>query len=237
MNFAVIFAGGIGKRMNGGALPKQFLKLHGKPIIVHTIENFQVNKMINGIVVVCIKEWIDYCKRLIEEYNLFKVLDIVEGGESGQISIFNGLKACNNFSKNERDVVPIHDGVRPIINEKLIDKNIESVLKNGSAVSASKVNESIVLRKEDIIGEVVDREKCWTAKAPQSFILSEVFANSFDAIQKGNKDFIDSASLMQSYGKKLFIVECSSDNIKITTPEDFYIFRAIFEKKENEQLL
>lgn len=235
-NIAVIFAGGVGKRMNNNALPKQFLTLHGKEIIIHTIEKFEKNKNIDAIIVVCVEGWIDFLQKLLEKYSIKKVISIVKNGNTGQESIFNGLcKAKELFGEN--NIVLIHDGVRPIIDNELIDKNIESVKKYGTAVSCSKVTETVILRENDLVNEVVDRQKSWLAKAPQSFVLKNILECHIDAVNKGLNDYIDSATIMRAYGFDLNIVECSNENIKITTPTDYYIFRAIFEKKENEQLL
>ncbi len=122
MNFAVIFAGGTGQRMNTESLPKQFLKVHGKEIIVHTIEHFQYCEDIDGIVVVCISSFIDFMKELKEKYKLNKILKIVPGGDCGQSSIFNGLSAIKEFSHSDNDIVLIHDGVRPLIDKATIEK-------------------------------------------------------------------------------------------------------------------
>ena len=115
MNIALIFAGGIGKRMNVTGIPKQFLKLYGKEIIIYTLEIFENNKNIDGIVISCLKEKIEDLKKIIEKNNLKKIVSIVSGGNTGQESIYNGLKEIEKrYSKN--DIILIHDGVRPLIN-------------------------------------------------------------------------------------------------------------------------
>lgn len=234
-NIAVIFAGGVGKRMNNNAVPKQFLTLHGKPIIIHTIEKFENCPEIDGIVVVCFEPWINRLEEMLRLAGIEKVVAIVPHGTTGQDSIFNGLQKVNELYNDA--IVLIHDGVRPLIDNTLIIENINSVKKYGSAISCSKVIETVILRDNDEIDEVVDRERSWQAKAPQSFYFHDLYKCHLDARQKGKLDYIDSATLMRDYGFKLQIVECSRDNIKITTPTDYYIFRAIFEKEENEQLL
>ena len=110
MNYALIFAGGCGRRMNSKSRPKQFLELHGKEIIIYTIEHFEKHPDIEGIVVVCIKEWIDYLKRILDKNGIKKVKWIVPGGETGQDSIYNGLKVLHDNCKNE-DIVLIHDEI------------------------------------------------------------------------------------------------------------------------------
>ena len=126
MKLAVIFAGGSGKRMHAKDRPKQFLFVHGKPIIVHTIEVFNSHPEIDGIIVVCIEGWIDYMQEMQYRYRLDKIGKIVPGGESGQMSIYQGLKAAAEVYGVEDNIVLIHDGVRPLIGDQLIDENSEA---------------------------------------------------------------------------------------------------------------
>lgn len=237
MNIAVIFAGGSGQRMNTRSKPKQFLDVHGKPVIVYTLELFQEHKNIDGIVLVCIESWIDYTKELIKKYNLNKVLDVVPGGKTGQESIFLGLKTV--YEKyDKKAIVLIHDGVRPLINEDVITDCLDSVEKNGNAITIAPAIETIFRKSEDgTVGDIFRRSDCEMAKAPQCFYVKDLY-NAHLKAQKENKyDFIDSASMMQYYGYKLYTVEGPAENIKITTPSDFYIFRAIMDARENLQIL
>lgn len=238
MNYVVIFAGGTGQRMHGSSMPKQFLKVYSKPIIVHTIEKFQNCARIDRIVVVCLKSYIDYMKSLVKDYSLDKVVAVAEGGKTGQQSIFNGLKYIGeNFAVGDNDVVLIHDGVRPIIDEKLISDNIDCVLKSGSAITVSDAVETVaILNGDGVVTDVLDRKYCNIAKAPQSFYFKDVYANHLKAIKDNRLDFIDSATLMRHYGAEIHTVKCSSDNIKITTPMDYYLFKAILNAKEDIQL-
>ena len=175
MNYALIFAGGCGRRMNSKSRPKQFLELHGKEIIIYTIEHFEKHPDIEGIMVVCIKEWIDYLKRILDKNGIKKVKWIVPGGETGQDSIYNGLKVLHDNCKNE-DIVLIHDGVRPLIDEQLITENIESVKNHGSAITVAPVIETVMLADDDKVYKSVERSKCNMAKAPQSFFLKDIYA-------------------------------------------------------------
>ena len=118
MNIGVIFAGGVGKRMNSRVKPKQFLNVYGKPIIIHTLEVFDSHPDIDAIVVACLEEWIPYLNELIDKYNLKKVKKVVPGGTSGQESIYHGLLAAEEVAGQERSIVLIHDGVRPMIYKK-----------------------------------------------------------------------------------------------------------------------
>lgn len=148
MNIAIIFAGGVGKRMHAKDKPKQFLMVHGKPIIVHTVEVFQNHSEIDGIIVVCVKDWIDYMEEMKYRYRLDKIGAIVQGGETGQLSIYNGLEAAAQIYGVEKNIVLIHDGVRPLVSKKTISDNIISVKKYGNAVTCAPTKESVVLISE-----------------------------------------------------------------------------------------
>ncbi|MDO4223938.1 MAG: 2-C-methyl-D-erythritol 4-phosphate cytidylyltransferase [Acinetobacter sp.] len=238
MNSVVIFAGGTGSRMKSSTKPKQFLELHGKPILIHTLEHFEKHHQIDHIVVVCIESWIDYLENLLQRFQIRKVVKIVAGGSTGQMSIFNGLNALKDYAQSENDIVLIHDGVRPLINEDIISKNIECVQRNGNAITVKPVIETVIqVDENNSIVDVVDRTNCQTAVAPQSFYLNDIYHLHQKAQQEQRIDFTDSATLMRHYGVKLHTVMGEPDNIKITTPSDFYIFRAIYELRENAQIL
>ncbi len=236
MTYALIFAGGSGIRMNNTAKPKQFLKLHGKEIIVHTLEQFQKHPLIDGICVVCISGWIEFLQSLIEQYRLTKVCWITSGGKTGQESIFNGL--CELYSHCQASsAVLVHDGVRPLVNQELISACIDSVQKFGSAIAAAPAIETIVsVNEAGIITQITDRSQCFYAKAPQAFMLKDLYQAHIKAQQDGFTDAIDSAFLMHHYGYELHTVPCPYENIKITTPADFYIFRALYDAQESSQI-
>lgn len=233
---AVIFAGGTGQRMNSKTKPKQFLQLHGKSIILYTIENFEFHNEIDNIVVVCLEGWIDTLREELNRFNITKVSAIVPGGDSGQSSIYNGLKEAHRQSKSQEDIVLIHDGVRPFVSEKLISDNIASVKKYGSAITVVPAKESIVRTEGSLIKDIYKRNTLTIAKAPQSFYLKDIWEVHNRAIKDGKKGIIDSAELMNIYGYELHTVEGLEENIKITTAYDYYIFRAIYEAKENSQI-
>lgn len=238
MNVALIFAGGTGIRMNSKAKPKQFLELYGKPIIIYTLEIFEGHPEIDRIVVVCIEEWIEYLKKLIRRYNMQKVMAIIPGGRNTQESQYKGLKEiCSLEETNEETIVLVHDGVRPLVDAETISKNIESVKQYSSAITVTPAIETIIyVDKREYMNDVIDRKQCRMAKAPQSFFAKELYQVHLQAIQDKKLDFIDSACLLQEYGWKLHTVEGNKENIKITTPVDFYLFRAITEAKENSQI-
>lgn len=237
MNIAVIFAGGTGTRMNNKDKPKQFLKMHDKPIIIHTLEKFQNNENIDAIVIACIKQWINHLLQLIEYYHISKVKRIVPGGETGQLSIYAGLNAAKDIAEGKNAIVLIHDGVRPLINDDVINKNIASVMKNGSAITSVNVTETIMEINDDAsIKYIPDRTHSRLARAPQSFLLDEILDVHNKALLEGKKDFIDSCTMMSHYGKKLYLIDGPIENIKVTTPQDFYIMRAILDAQENSQI-
>ena len=237
MNIGVIFAGGVGKRMNSRVKPKQFINVYGKPIIIHTLEIFENHEEIDAIVVACLESWIPYLEELLQKYNIHKVVKVVPGGASGQESIYNGLVAAEEAAAGERSIVLIHDGVRPLINAKTISDNIASVKEHGSAITSVKVKETVLVVSEDnSIDSVPKREDTRLARAPQSFYLDEILAAHRRSMEEQLPGFIDSCSLMQYYGKKLYLIEGPQENIKITTPDDFYTMRSLLDAKEESQI-
>lgn len=234
-NYALIFAGGTGQRMNSNSLPKQFLVVHGKPIIIHTLLHFENCRAINGIAVVCYAPYIDKLQEMIKSFGLKKVIGVVSGGDSGQQSIFNGLQCISEFAK-EDDIVLIHDGVRPLIDGDLIKENIKCVKECGNAITVSKAIETVITMEGDDISAIKDRSKCYYAKAPQSFYFKDIYGCHLKANAENKKDFIDSATLMQYYGYTLHAIVGSEDNIKITTQKDFFMFKGLLDAREVEQI-
>lgn len=238
MNIAVVFAGGAGKRMNTRSVPKQFLEMHGKPVLIYTIEHFENHPDIDAIVLVCIADWISYAEKLLEKYHLQKVVSIVPGGASGQESIFHGLSKARELASGNRDVVLVHDGVRPLIHGETITSCLESVARYGNAITTTPAIETIFVKGEEgSVGEIFNRSRCAMARAPQCFYLEELYRAHLQAQAEGRLDFIDSAMLMQHYGATLHMVDGPVENIKITTPTDFYLFRALLEAQENMQIV
>jgi len=238
MNIAVIFAGGTGVRMSSHTRPKQFLELHGKSILLHTIEHFEYHPDIDFIVVACLEKWIDFLKKEIRRFCIKKVKWIVPGGETVQLSIYNALKKIEkNVELTDDDIVLLHDGVRPLIDQQLITRNIESVKKYGSAITVAYQYETVVtVNGEGCVDDVIDRNFVRIAKAPQSFYIKDVLRVHKMALSENKTSFIDSASMMSHYGYKLHQVIGNSDNLKVTTAIDFYMFKAMLDAREASQI-
>lgn len=233
-NIAVIFAGGSGERMKTVSKPKQFLEFRGKPIIIYTLELFDNHPDIDGIIVVCIEPWIPFLQKQLKKFEITKVSRIVPGGPTGQISIFNGLKAANEIYDNNATVL-IHDGVRPLITEKTISDNVTMVAEKGNCITCVPTTETFVVKSENGFS-IPNRENSFIARAPQSFILKDILEAHNKAKTDGFDRFIDSCTLMSHYGYKLNLVYGPVENIKITTPSDFFIFKTMVEIRENQQI-
>lgn len=236
MNIAVIFAGGAGRRMHTKSRPKQFLEYNGKPIIIYTLELFDNHPEIDGIVVACVNEWIPFLEKMLKKFEINKVKRIVLGGETGQDSIYNGLVAAKGFSQSEDDIVLIHDGVRPLITEQTISDNIEMVKKENSCITCVPATETFIVNQPDGSLEIPTRANSLIARAPQSFYLKDILSAHEQARKEGRHDFIDSCSMMHHYGHKLGKVIGPMENIKITTPTDYFVFKAMVEVHENQQI-
>lgn len=241
MNIAVIFAGGSGLRMHTKSRPKQFLDLNGKPIIIYTLELFDNHPGIDAIVVACIESWIPFLEKQLRKFEINKVVKIVPGGESGQASIYNGLCAAEAYikSKNvasEDTTVLIHDGVRPLITEETITDNINKVAEVGSCITCIPATETLVVKQHDGSLEIPSRSDSLIARAPQSFLLSDILTAHRRAIDEKKNDFIDSCTMMSHYGYRLGTIIGPMENIKITTPTDFFVLRAMVKVHEDQQI-
>lgn len=220
-------------------MPKQFLEINGKPIIIHTLDNFQNSPSIDKIYISCKKDYITTLQDLTKRFAITKVCGIVEGGSNGQDSIYRALRAAD--AENDKDaIVLIHDGVRPFVSEEVIQKNIECVKQHGSAVTCTSFFETPILSKGgEEVEEMPLKKEMFTAQAPQSFYLGEIM-DAHKKMRELNPDYVDiadSCNLYKNLGKKMYIVEGNRGNIKVTTPEDFYILRALLQYRENEQIL
>lgn len=236
MNIAIIFAGGSGIRMGAG-IPKQFLEINGKPIIVHTLDLFETHPEIDAIYMAVLEDYIPYMKKLVKKYGIEKVKGIVAGGTSGQDSIYNALSAAR--AENPGDsIVLIHDGVRPWISFDTISKNIAGVKENGNAITCTSCYETILMSTSGKLVENVPlRKDTFSAQAPQSFRLDDILA-AHEIVRKsenGYDNLVDSCTLIKSIGKEAYMVEGNRGNIKVTTPEDVYMYRALIQYRENEQ--
>lgn len=239
MNIAVIFAGGAGHRMNTKSRPKQFLELNGKPIIIYTIELFDNHPNIDAIVVVCLEPWIPFLLKMLKKFEITKVVSVIPGGESGQNSIYRGLCAAEEYANEKNDegtIVLIHDGVRPLITEDTITDNIAKVKECGSCITTVPAIETVIIDNHDDTLFIPKRSDCMMARAPQSFYLKDIIGAHRKSQEEGKIDFIDSCSLMSHYGYKLGLVQGPMENIKITTPTDFFVLRAMVEVHENQQI-
>lgn len=241
MNYAIILAGGTGQRMRRSGMPKQFLDVYGKPIIIYTLEAFQQNEKIDQIIIPCNKNWTAYMKELVERYQITKVSYIIEGGDDRTSSIMAGLKVLPE-SLDERDVVVIHDGVRPLIQQETIDKNIEVAQTRGNAMTVRASIETVVITADESAqwGDFKNRDMTYTLTAPQSFRAIELLSVMKEAEQIQNDPSMPlrDISLMYAYlGKKTWLVVEEGNNLKITTPEDYYYLKSHFELEESKNIL
>lgn len=236
MNIAMIFAGGSGVRMGSG-IPKQFLEINGKPILVHTVTLFQYHPMIDKIYISTIEDYIPYVENLVQEFHLTKVAKVIAGGETAQDSIYNCL--MTGAAENPGDsIVLLHDGVRPCVSYDVITRNIESVKKHGTAITCTPCYETILLSKDHYhVDAVPYRKETYAAQAPQSFYLKDIIAahDKIRATPTRYENMVDACTIYTTLGQKVHMIPGNRGNIKVTTPEDVYIFRAMLQYQENEQ--
>lgn len=233
-NYVILLAGGVGKRM-GTDIPKQFLEVAGKPIIVHTIERFQTNPTIESIVVVCIKEWMEKLQQMVEVYSLSKVQWIIEGGKTGHDSIRNGVF----FLKNKiaaNDYIIVHDAVRPVVPQKAIDEVLHVAHDKGNASSSIACHPPIVYTDDFVSGiRDVDREHVMLTASPQAFQYALALRCYEQAEKENLHDTTFTSSLLIHCGKRVYFAKGTTCNIKITKKEDLALFEALL-KIPDEQL-
>ena len=236
-NIAIIFAGGVGQRLSNGenSVPKQFLKINDKPIIIHTLELFQNHGLIDKIYIAIHPDYYSYMQELVKHYYITKAVGIVKGGATGQDSIYNALKLAQ-MENDENSIVLIHDGVRPNITSEVITENINCALKNGNAITCTSCFETILVSENGINPEHVPyRKHTYAAQAPQSFRLGEI-VEAHETTRKTNPDYtdiVDSCTLFKTLNKPTYMIKGNRGNIKITTIEDLYILRALIRYKED----
>ena len=231
-NDVILLAGGIGKRM-GAEIPKQFIKVKDKPIIVYTIEKFQKNANIDEIVVVCVKDWADYVRELVKEYSLTKVKWIIEGGKTGHDSIRNGVFFLRDKIEPE-DFIVIHDAVRPILPQKAIDEVLRVAHENGNASSSIVCHPPIIYTEDKISGiKDVDRDHVMLTASPQAYNYAQVLKCYEKAEEDGKHDFTFTSSLLIAYGERVYFAKGTTSNIKVTQKEDLALFEALISVPED----
>ena len=232
-NIAIILAGGIGSRM-GGPMPKQFLSLNDKPVIVHTIENFQKNKQVDEIIIVCVKDWIDHLKEILEEYKISKVTDIIEGGESGHDSTRNGIFSLKN-KLSEDDFIIIHDAARPILTQAAIDDMLRKKKKKGNASLAIPCYETVIYTDDGKMGNSqLDRSKIMRIQTPQAYKYGPILRLYEKAEAENKHDFIYADLVLIYYGETVYFSRGFTNNIKITRKEDIPLCKALMTFTEEE---
>lgn len=236
-NIAIIFAGGTGQRM-GSEVPKQFLKVCGKEIIIHTLELFEVNENIDEIYVACIEEWVPFLNDLIRKYDIDKVKRVFPGGNSGQDSIFIGLSEVKK--DHDEAVVLIHDGVRPLVSQETITNCVKDVYEYGSSITVTPCYETPIYSRDGVTVEGMPlRSEMYTAQAPQCFELNSLYnMHVLERMSNPNYDgIVDSCGLMFKHGIKCHFVLGNRGNIKVTTPEDFYTLIGNLNARDYESFL
>jgi 2-C-methyl-D-erythritol 4-phosphate cytidylyltransferase len=228
MNIAIIAAAGQGKRMDGRRA-KQFLKLAGTPIIIHTLKRFEQCDYIHKIVVVLPASDLNGFAALIAEYDLHKPLRVVEGGETRAESVKRGLVASG---AGETDVIVVHDGVRPFVTLEEITSTIRAAEESGASVLVAPATDTIKEIRDGMVVRTLDRAQLRRALTPQCFRYG-VLWRAFEKASESAKDATDCSALVESLGETVSIVEGSARNIKITSPEDI-LFGEILLEQDSE---
>lgn len=235
-NIALIIAGGVGSRM-GASVPKQFIKIDNKPVIIYTLECFQNHEEIDEIYVVCVDGWQETLKDYCVQYGISKLCGIIDGGENGMKSIYNGIVGILGDKKNNNsldDIVLIHDGIRPLVSDDIISNNITICKTFGNSITAINCAEAMLLtenQKES--NSQINRDRLMRTQTPQTFYLKDILELHNLAIEKNIKDSTASCTLAVELGKTVFFTLGSLKNIKLTTPDDIDLFKALLLVKKD----
>ncbi len=233
MNVGVIIAGGSGQRMHQ-EIPKQFMNVNDKPVIVYTLEAFERHPDIDEIGVVCLDGWHEILWAYAKQYKIGKLRWIVSGGENGQGSIRNGVfEAEKRYA--EDDILLIHDAVRPLVSQEILSDCIVKCRKYGSAVVTVPCN-TVILKKKDELSseEVVDRQELAVTQTPQAFPLHKLVWAHKEALKRGITNSVASCTLMTELGESVYFSVGAETNIKLTTQDDLMIFKALLAIQEQK---
>ena len=232
---ALLTAAGSGTRM-GQDIPKQFLTVNEKPVIIYTLEAFEKHPEIDAIAVVCISGWEQVLWAYAKQYSIKKLQYVVPGGETGQESIRNGLfELEKHFGKD--DIVLIHDAIRPMVSAEIISDCIRVTLENGNAVVVIPCAEAM-MQTEDGYSSVgsYPRDRLKRTQTPQAFHLGDICNVHREALEKGITNSVASCTLMIEMGRQVYFSMGSEKNIKLTTVDDIDIFKALLAAKRSSWL-
>ena len=234
-NIALLIAGGSGNRM-GQSIPKQFLTVNEKPVIIYTLEAFEKHPEIDEIAVVCIDGWQSMLQAYANQFGITKLSYIVPGGKNGQDSIRNGVFELEKLFSPE-DIVLIHDAIRPLVTAEIITDCIRVTREKGNAITVIPCAEAMIETEnaEESTGSY-PREKLKRAQTPQGFHIGDIAELHRRALEKGITNSVASCTLMIEMGKKVYFSRGSEKNIKLTTIEDLDIFKALLMSKRSEWL-
>ena len=230
MNVALLTAAGSGTRMNQD-IPKQFIHVDNKPVIIYTMEAFQNHPSIDAILVVTLESWSAVLWAYAKQFNITKLKWVIPGGETGQDSIFKGLEKLKEELGDE-DVVLIHDGNRPLVSSQIISDSLATFSCCGSAVAAIPCTE-VVFETDDGISSCVstERERLRRTQTPHTYKLGELYGAHLEAQKRGITNTAASCMLMKELGRMTYFSKGSEENLKITTTDDLKIFKALLNMK------
>jgi len=233
MNIGLIIAGGVGARMQQ-AVPKQFMTVKDKPVIIYTLEAFEKHPSIDVIAVVCLDGWDNILLSYAKQYNITKLKHIFPAGSVGQESIRNGIYGLKEFY-NKDDIVLIHDAIRPMLSAEVISECIATTKQHGNAIVCIPCQEAMLETENKISSNSsYPRDNLKRTQTPQGFRLETIIGAHEKAKQLGITNSVASCTLMIEVGETVYFSAGSEKNIKLTTPEDVEIFKALLDGKNNE---
>ena len=237
MVVALLTAAGMGTRM-GQDIPKQFMHVENKPLIIHTMEAFQRHPSIDAIVVVTLPAWTDVLKAYAAQFNITKLKLVVPGGATGQESIHNGLMAIKEEMTEDDTIVMIHDGNRCLVSSEIISDSLATVKAHGSAVAAIPCVEAVFRSSDNGLSSTlsIPREQLFRTQTPHTYTLEKLLWAHEEAQKQNITNTAASCTLMQQLGETVYFSKGSEENLKITTVDDMMIFKALLHTKKDSWL-
>lgn len=233
MNIALIIAGGSGARM-GQDIPKQFLNVNDKPVIIYTLETFQKHPNIDAIEIVCIDGWSEILYAYCKQFNISKLENIITGGECGQASIRNGILDIKT-RYSEDAIVLIHDAIRPMVTHEIISDCIRVCSTYGNAITAIPCAEAMLETTDGITSnKQIPRDNLKRTQTPQAVRLGELITAHEEALDRGINNSVATCTMLIELGKKIYFSIGSEKNVKLTTVEDIEIFKALLNSNKSE---
>ncbi len=234
MNIAMILAGGTDSRFQM-SVPKQFVNVYNRPVIVYTLEAFQKHNEIDAIMVSCLDGWQEMVRAYARQFNIDKLKWVVSGGRDGQESARNGIMALKNECRSD-DIIVLHDSIRPFVSEEIITDSLQVCRMHGMGVAAVRTMDTIMKTRDGVVGtESISRYAIVRIQTPQAYRMDRLWDVHEKAVERGITGEVDTNSVISRLGEPVYFSKGSDLNMKINTVEDVEMFKALYRMRQETE--